>query len=101
MKRPSSLLTISGVAVGYGHFNQALMRFKAPRRRDRRPVYVSYDPAHLETIRVHDEQLRFVCVAEMNMIVLDCWVLAGGIRGAGHEDTGPSMLRVNRSACAT
>lgn len=61
-------IRIHGRTIHYGQFNPALTPFKAVRKSDRRPVIITYDPQNIERIWVRDEQLRLVCVAEMNQI---------------------------------
>jgi transposase InsO family protein len=68
-------IAIQGRAVRYGQFEPALSPFKGLSKADRRPVLVSFDPHGLSSVRVYDEQFRFVCVAPMNQL--------GGMRGAG------------------
>ncbi len=61
-------LAVKGQPVHYGQFDLALTPFKALRKADRRPVNVTFHPHDLGTIRVYDEQLRFVCTAAMNQV---------------------------------
>jgi transposase InsO family protein len=61
-------ITLAGQALHYGQFEHALTPFKALKMSDRRTIHVSYDPHDLGTIRVFDEQFRFVCVAAMNQV---------------------------------
>ncbi|MEA2708000.1 MAG: putative transposase [Phycisphaerales bacterium] len=61
-------ITIRGVALHYGQYNSALTPFKAPTKERRRPVLIAYDPHDLRSVRVHDEQFRYVCTAEMNQL---------------------------------
>ncbi|HEX4055998.1 MAG TPA: DDE-type integrase/transposase/recombinase [Tepidisphaeraceae bacterium] len=72
-------LTISGRVLHYGHTDPSLRPFKAFRRQDRRVVNVSYDPDHLESVRVFDEQFRFVATVEMNHV-------GGVVEGLTKED---------------
>jgi putative transposase len=67
------LVTRNGISIGlsgetlhYGQNEPALSRFKALKQKDRTPVHVSYDPHDLRTIRVYDDQWKYVCTATMN-----------------------------------
>jgi hypothetical protein len=66
-------IAIRGRSISYGAFAAELMPFKALSKDKRRCVNVAYDPHDIRTVRVHDEQFRFVCVAEMNRL--------GGLHG--------------------
>jgi hypothetical protein len=59
-------IALAGRVLHYGQFEPALAPFKADLLADRRPVLVAFDPNDLRTIRVHDEQWRYVCTASMN-----------------------------------
>ena len=61
-------LTIGGRTARYGHVFEALRPYKAPGRKIKPVVNVSYDPAALETVRVYDSQFRFITVAPMNRV---------------------------------
>ena len=71
-KRPTTVgrngiaMTIMGQTFRYGQFEPALRPFKGLHKRDRKTVRVNYDPHDVRTIRVYDDQYRFVCVAKMN-----------------------------------
>jgi len=57
-------LTISGAGLTFGQ--QQLHTELAPFRGGKRQVLCTYDPDDLRSIRVHDDQGRFVCRAAMN-----------------------------------
>ena len=59
-------INVAGRNLSYGQFEPALSPMKAPRKKDRPQLYVSYDPHDLRGIRVFDAQYRFVCEAPMN-----------------------------------
>jgi transposase InsO family protein len=61
-------LTLGGTLAHYGQFSTELMAFKALSKKDRQPVFVTYDPNDLSTIRVFDKNNKFICVAEMNNV---------------------------------
>jgi hypothetical protein len=61
-------IRIHGRAIHYGQFDPALSPFKAARKENRRPVIVTYDPQNIERIWVRDEQLRLVCIADVNQL---------------------------------
>jgi len=60
-------ITLAGRKWHYGQFSPELAPFKAERQEKRRLVNISYDPNAVESIRVFDESMRFICVAEMNV----------------------------------
>jgi len=51
-----------GKTVHYGAAHPALDEFRGSGRR----VFVTLDPEDVSSVRVYDERMRFVCVAEMN-----------------------------------
>lgn len=51
-----------GKAIRYGQFEHAIKRLAGTKRK----VRVAYDPADLRTVRVYDEQFRYLCTAAMN-----------------------------------
>lgn len=59
-------IQIAGRTFTYGQCEHALVKFKAKHKKDRPPVWVSYDPHDTGYLRVYDEQMRFVCVAPLN-----------------------------------
>jgi hypothetical protein len=59
---------LGGLRMGYGSTSPELARFKAAKRSQRKPVLVAFDPHDLRTIRVFDEQFRYVCTAPMNRL---------------------------------
>ena len=59
-------LTIMGQTFRYGQFEPALRPFKALHKSARKSIRVSYDPHDVRTIRVYDQQFRFISVANMN-----------------------------------
>ncbi len=61
-------VTLCGRALHYGNTEQALVPFKASNVAARRTINISYDPHDLDTIRVYDEQFRFVCISPMNQV---------------------------------
>lgn len=61
-------INLAGQTLHYGQFEQALAPFKALKKADRRPVRIAFDPHDLRTIRVHDEQWRYVCTAALNEV---------------------------------
>jgi transposase InsO family protein len=61
-------ITVAGKALHYGNTEQALHPFKALKAADRRPVNISFDPHDLRTVRVFDEDFRFICTAAMNQL---------------------------------
>jgi len=61
-------LTIQGRTLHYGHCSEALRPFKAPGKKVKPIVHVSYDPGALETVRVWDSELRFVATVPMNHV---------------------------------
>ncbi|MGA2442459.1 MAG: DDE-type integrase/transposase/recombinase [Tepidisphaeraceae bacterium] len=60
--------TFNGARLHHGQYEPALSPFKALSKGERRLVNITFDPNHLETIRVYDEQWTFVCTAEMNQV---------------------------------
>ncbi len=64
--RNGIMINVAGRNLSYGHFDPALTPFKALRKKDRALLNVSFDPHDLGTIRVFDEQWRFVCETAMN-----------------------------------
>jgi transposase InsO family protein len=81
-------LSLRGRTVHYGQFDPALSPFKAAKKEDRRSVIVAYDPHDIRSIRVHDEQFRYVCTAEMNQL--------GGLHG-GDAISLEHVAQLNRS----
>jgi len=61
-------LMLRGRALHYGQFEAALTPFKAPSKDRRRPVLIAYDPHDLRSVRVHDEQFRYVCTVHLNSV---------------------------------
>jgi putative transposase len=61
-------VTIAGELKHFGHTCEALRPFKALHKKNRPTVHVSYDPEHLETVRVYDSKFRFITVAAMNRV---------------------------------
>lgn len=61
-------ISIRGQSLHYGQFESALTPFKAASKDRRRPVLIAYDPHDLRSVRVHDEQFRYVCTAQLNQM---------------------------------
>lgn len=59
-------LTIGGTAITYGRCHAALSPFKAEKKAGRKPLFVSFDPHDVSSVRVHDGRGRLVCIAAMN-----------------------------------
>lgn len=57
-------LTLKGKSISFGQFNQSLARFKGTGRK----LHVSYSPEDIRTVRVYDEDHRFICTAAMNQL---------------------------------
>jgi hypothetical protein len=68
VQRDGITLTLDGTPSHYGQDAPELMPFKALSKKDRRPVFVTYDPSDLSTIRVFDEHKRFIVTAGINSV---------------------------------
>jgi len=64
--RRGIVINVAGHDLGYGAMDSCLSPFKAMKLADRPALHVTFDPHDLRSIRVYDDQYRYVATVRMN-----------------------------------